>query len=116
LFVFSPADLAANFPASASFAIHSIVVCHPLAQSAEHMAHQRIALLAPAIMHPFAVAPRVHQPSPLQVREMPGNFRLDYAKRISQFANAGFAFSQEIQQPQPRGISQRLEEKSWLAW
>src|SRR5437667_734468 len=112
---FSSANSAANFPSPLSFAIHSIVFAHPLAQSTEHVADQRIARLRPAIMHPFAVATCIDQTGSLQAREMPGDFRLDHTERVSQFANARFALGEEIQQAQPRWIGQRLENKSRLA-
>jgi hypothetical protein len=53
---FSSTDsAAADFVAPAAFAIHPMVSGHPPAQSGEYVTNQRIALLRPAIMHPFAV-------------------------------------------------------------
>ena len=46
------------------------------------MAYQRIAVLRPTIMRPFAVTARLDQSSPLQVSEMAGHFGLHYAESI----------------------------------
>ena len=79
------------------------------------MAHERVAVLRPAVMHPFSAALRVHEAGPLQAREMSGNLRLDYAKRIGQFAHARFAVGEEIQQAQPCWIGQCFKKERGLA-
>ena len=84
---------------------------HPLAQSREHVTNKRIAMLHPAIMHPFAIATCFHQADPLQVSQVTRHFRLHHAQRIGQFADTGFARGEQVQQTQPRRIRQRFEKK-----
>jgi hypothetical protein len=112
---FSSADLAADFVASATLAIHAVVFRHPLVQAREDVADQRITMTRPAIMHPFPIAVRFHQAGALEESEVPGHFRLDHAKRVRQFANARLTAREQIEQTQPRWISQRLKKERRLA-
>ena len=56
--------------ASAALTIHPMVSGHPLAQPREHVTNERIAMLRPAIMHPFALAACFHQAGALQMSQV----------------------------------------------
>jgi hypothetical protein len=65
-----------------AFAVHLLVCFHPPAQTGEHMTHERIGVLRPAIMHPFTVAARFHQPRALQMSQVTRYFWLHHPQRI----------------------------------
>ena len=99
--------LAPDFAANLSpppFAVHLIILFHPLAQSGEHMTHEWIAMLRPSVMHPLSVACGLHQTGALQVSQVARHFGLHYAQGIGQFADTGLPTSYQIQQTQPCGI------------
>lgn len=75
----------------AALAIHCIIARHPLAQAAENVAYQRIAVLRPAIMHPFPIAACFHQSCAFEMSEMPRHFRLHDTQGVGQLAYARLA-------------------------
>jgi len=71
-------------------------------------------MFRPVVMRPFPVTARFHKSGAFEMREVPGHFRLHYAQGIGQFADAGFATRQQVQQTQPCRIGQRLEKEGRL--
>ena len=62
------------------------------------------------VMHPQPFLPADHQ-SPLpEIRQMAGNRGLRQVQRLMQMADADLAVRQQVQQPQPHRIGERLEE------
>src|SRR5919198_772565 len=74
------------------------------------MPHQRVAMLCPAVMHPFTIPARFDQPSAFKMPEMPRYSRLHHAQRVGQFTNARLAACEQVQQSQPRRIAECLEQ------
>src|SRR5438128_804969 len=111
---FSSTDSTANFSSPVPVICHALVSVHPLAQTDEHMPDERIAMPRPAIMDPFAVAPRFHQAGPAEMSQVSRDFWLDHPQGIGQFANASVAAREQIEQAQPGRISQRLKQKCRL--
>jgi len=66
-------------------------------------------------MHPFPITARFHKSSTFQVGKVPRHFRLHYSQDIGQFADAGFARREQIQQTQAGPVGQCPKEKRWLA-
>ena len=87
------------------------MVFHPSAQTDEHVSDERVALRRPAIMDPFTVASRLDEPGTSEMTQMPGDLRLDHTQGIGQFADAGLAAREQIEQTQPGRVGQRLEQK-----
>jgi hypothetical protein len=114
-FRFSLISFAAHFPTPVALALQSVVGCHPIAQSFQNMANERIAVLRPAIMRPFAIMPRLDQTRALEKPQVTRHFRLDDAERIGQVANTGLTAGQEIEQTQSRWIRQSFEQGGGLA-
>ena len=56
------------------------------------------------VVHPKPILPRLHQPRPAQVCQMPGHLRLWNIQNIHQIANAGFPGAKQVEQTQPRTI------------
>ncbi len=79
------------------------------------MADERIAVFRPAVIHPFPIAARFHQASTLEMREVARHFGLHEPQGIGQFADAGFARREQIQQTQAGPVGQCPKEKRWLA-
>ena len=71
-------------------------------------------MFCPTIMHPFPITVRFHESSTFQVGEVPRYFGLHHSQGVGQFADAGFATRQQVQQTQPCRIGQRLEEEGRL--
>ncbi len=72
-------------------------------------------MFCPTIMHPFPITARFHKSSAFEMGKVPRHFRLHDSEGIGQFADAGLATRQQVQQTQPCRIGQRLEEKGRLA-
>ena len=62
-------------------------------------------------MDPFTVASRPDEPGTFEMTQMPGDLRLDHTQGIGQFADAGLAAREQIEQTQPGRVGQRLEQK-----
>jgi hypothetical protein len=65
-------------------------------------------------MHPFPITARFHEPGAFEMGEVPRHLGLYHSQGIGQFADAGFATRQQVQQTQPCRIGQRLEEEGRL--
>ena len=72
-------------------------------------------MFCPTIMHPFPITARFHKSSTFEMCEVPRHFWLHDSQGIGQFADAGFATRQQVQQTQPCRIGQRLKEEGRLA-
>ena len=62
-------------------------------------------------MNPLSVAPRSDQPGAPQVSQMARHFGLVCLQRLDEGANANLLVAQELNQTQPRGIGEGLEEQ-----
>jgi len=78
------------------------------------VADERIAVFCPAVVHPFSLVPRFHQPGVFEPREVPRRLWLNDAKCIGQFADTGFAGGEQIKQAQPGWIGQGLKKRGRL--
>ena len=72
-------------------------------------------MFCPTIMHPFPITACFHESGAFEMGEVTRHFGLYHSQGIGQFADAGFATRQQVQQAQPRRIGQYLEEEHWLA-
>jgi hypothetical protein len=65
-------------------------------------------------MHPFPITARFHESGAFEMSEVTRHFGLYHSQGIGQFADAGFATRQQVQQTQPCRIGQRLEKERRL--
>ena len=65
---------------------------------------------AQAVMHPLALASVFDQLGLLEDRQVPGNPRLAHAEGRGQLADAQLAALQQLDDAQPGGVAQRLEQ------
>jgi hypothetical protein len=63
-----------------------------------------------AVVHPFALASRFHDPGASQVGKMPGDLRLRPTEDFHEVAHTDLLISHEVQQPKPCVVPQCLEE------
>lgn len=62
------------------------------------------------VVHPLAITPGGHNAGVPQVSEMSRNLRLRLIEYLHEVADAEFLVSHQVQEPEPRVVSQRLEE------
>src|SRR5262249_28396228 len=68
------------------------------------------------VVHPEPFAARLDEPGAAQVREMARRLRLRDVQGLMDVADADLAGQQQAQDPQPRRIGQRPEERLHLAY
>jgi SAM-dependent methyltransferase len=61
-------------------------------------------------VHPLAIAPRSHDASTSQIRQVPRDFRLGLTQNLYEITDADFLVAHQIQEPQPGIVSKRLKE------
>jgi len=71
----------------------------------------RIGQVRQPIVHPEALFAANHQPGASEVREMPGHGRLGEIQAFVDVADADFPAAEQAEDPQPRTVRQRLEER-----
>lgn len=87
------------------------MLAHPGAQSLEDVADERIAVTGDAVVHPFSIPLGLDQAGPPQPGEMARDLRLIDPEGAMEIADADFVLGEEVQQAQPGGIGERLEEE-----
>jgi len=77
---------------------------------AKDLGGRRLARRRETIVHPAAVAPRLDDARPAQVRQMARDFRLADPQDSDEVADAHFAVGDQIQEAETRGIGERAKE------
>ena len=62
------------------------------------------------VVHPLSLAPRRDDARAAKVGEVPGDLRLRPAKNLHEVADANLLIAHEVQEPEPRVVSERLKE------
>jgi hypothetical protein len=99
----------ANQPATVS--LHLAVVRQPLPNVSYYCCRAVIFGLHDAVVHPFAVSPRIGDSRFSQVGQVAGNFRLRCFQNFNQVAHADFILPDEVQKSEPRPIRESAKKQ-----
>jgi hypothetical protein len=78
----------------------------------KHLRCPRVPRRHDAIVHPFAIASRLHDPSLAKVGKMTRNLGLALPQNFHEIAHAHFAPVHQVEQAQPRWVRQGCEKES----
>jgi hypothetical protein len=98
------------FGKAGTIGLHAALLPEPRKRLLKHLCCPDIRRHDDAIVHPLPFPPGGHDSGTPQVGQMPGYFRLGLIQNFNEITDADFLIAHEIQEPQPRIVSQRLEE------
>ena len=94
-----------------AFGGHTLIISEHLQRRIEDRRSVFVRRRGQAVMHPFAVAPALHQPRALQICKMPRDLRVIRIKCSRKKTHAYLAVAHQVYKAQPRFIGQRREKQ-----
>src|SRR6202023_1195825 len=94
--------------------LHRRILAHPVQRLPQDLRGPDMRRHDDAVVHPLALAPRRHNPGTPQVRQKPRDLGLRLAQDLDEVADADLLIPHQVQEAQPRVVTQRLEKPLYV--
>jgi len=101
----------AGFGQTRPVRLHGCIFLQPRQRLAQYLCGSCIWRHRDAIVHPLAVAARLNHSGTAQIGQMPGDFGLALLQNLNKIADADLPVSHQVEQAEPRIVSQRLKKE-----